>query len=89
MALKKKKEKEPEYPSVYGSHKVMIDEEKTKELGCEGKVVCKDERGFYATDRNRLDEGLADPNRFASGQGLNRNEPTRRKVEVEDEETSK
>lgn len=26
-------------------------------------VVCKDDRGFYITKKNRIDSGLADPNR--------------------------
>lgn len=29
-------------------------------------VVCKDDRGFYITFKNRIDTGLADPNRYAN-----------------------
>jgi hypothetical protein len=32
-------------------------------LLCE--VVCKDDRGYYITFRNRLDNGLADPKRYS------------------------
>ena len=29
-----------------------------------GAVVCKDDRGFYITFKNHIDNGLADPNRY-------------------------
>lgn len=29
-----------------------------------GAIVCKDDRGFYLTFKNRVDSGLADPNRY-------------------------
>ena len=32
-------------------------------LECE--VVCKDDRGYYITLKNRLDNGLADPKRYS------------------------
>ena len=47
------------YPSRYGSHKTMIISEND-----DGSVVCKDEWGNYTTFADRLDNGLADPNRF-------------------------
>jgi hypothetical protein len=28
------------------------------------EVVCKDDRGFYITKKNRINSGLADPNRY-------------------------
>lgn len=31
-----------------------------------GSVVCKDDQGFYITFKNRIDSGLADPNRYAN-----------------------
>jgi hypothetical protein len=31
-----------------------------------GIVVCKDDKGFYMTLKNRIDSGLADPNRYAN-----------------------
>ena len=36
-------------------------------LECE--VVCKDDRGYYITYKNRLDNGLADPKRYSGRQG--------------------
>jgi hypothetical protein len=65
-----KKEPEKTYPSNYGSHSSMIDEQKTKELealhGDNKRVVIEDERGQYITYRSRLDSGLADPKRYTS-----------------------
>lgn len=29
-------------------------------------IVCKDDRGFYITFKDRIDSGLADPNRYAN-----------------------
>ena len=52
----KKEEKYP-YPSRFGSHKLMV----VNESG--DKVICKDEFGEYETEKWRLDNGLADPNR--------------------------
>lgn len=34
----------------------------------DSEALCKDDRGFYITLKNRIDSGLADPNRYA-GQG--------------------
>ena len=51
--------KENEYPSKFGSHLVMVEEELDKEM-----VICKDERGLYLTKRFRLDSGMADPARW-------------------------
>jgi hypothetical protein len=44
-------------PSFYGSHESMVIED----LG--NRVRCKDDRGEYETEKVRLDNGLADPNR--------------------------
>ena len=30
------------------------------------RVVCKDDKGYYMTYKSRLDNGLADPNRYSS-----------------------
>lgn len=30
----------------------------------EGEVLCKDDAHYYITSRDRLDTGLADPNRY-------------------------
>ena len=63
------KKEEYAYPSQYGSHASMVDEEATKGLNDTKLVVCKDEHGTYITERNRLDSGLADPNRYACSRG--------------------
>lgn len=47
------------YPSCFGSHKSMMVRENE-----DGTVVCADEFGEYTTERKRLDNGLADPNRY-------------------------
>ena len=64
-----KKEKYP-YPSRHGSHSSMINEEKTNELealhGNSDRVVLEDEKGFYITEKRRLDTGLADPSRYSA-----------------------
>ena len=53
-------------PSAFGSHASMVvsAEEYGLELD-EGQVLCKDDDHVYITDRNRLDCGLADPNRYS------------------------
>lgn len=69
MAKYKAKEDKPkksDYPSQYGSHASMIDEEATAKLKDPSRVICKDDHGLYETDRSRLDSGLADPNRYGS-----------------------
>ena len=60
---KTKKEKYS-YPSRFGSHESMIDEEAT-EKRTDDKVVLRDEHGPYVTERSRLDTKLADPNRYS------------------------
>jgi hypothetical protein len=32
----------------------------------DNEVLCRDDRGFYVTQKNRVDTGLADPNRYAN-----------------------
>lgn len=60
-----KKEVAPKaYPSEFGSHTVMIDQEATEKIGDPNKVVCKDQFGVYETERFRLDSNMADPNRW-------------------------
>ena len=49
------------YPSVYGSHKSMVVTEHEN-----GTVTCKDEHGEYMTTKDRLDTGLADPQRYST-----------------------
>jgi hypothetical protein len=52
------------YPSVFGSHASMIDEDETNKLDDPTLVVLRDEHGLYTTERNKLDNGTADPNRY-------------------------
>ena len=47
--------------SWFGSHADMVVEELE-----DGKVACKDDRGTYTTYKTRLDNGLADPNRYSN-----------------------
>jgi len=47
--------------SWFGSHADMVVEELE-----DGKVTCKDGRGTYTTYKTRLDNGLADPNRYST-----------------------
>ncbi len=44
----------------------MIDQEETAKLNAMDLVVCRDEYGLYTTERNRLNNGCADPNRYCS-----------------------
>ena len=65
------KKEEYLYPTRFGSHSSMIDDEKTSELNDEeNKVVLLDEHGYYITSKDRLDSGLADPKR-TDGRRLN------------------
>lgn len=54
------------YPSRFGSHTIMIDQEATSYLSDNNMVVIKDEHGIYTTERKKLDNGMADPNRYAT-----------------------
>jgi hypothetical protein len=66
-----KKEAKIVYPSDFGSHTSMANEELTGKIAAARQdtadpwVILKDERGDYATRKSRLDSGLADPNRCA------------------------
>lgn len=66
-----KKEAKIVYPSDFGSHTTMVNEELTgkiaaaKQDAADPWVVLVDERGSYATHKSRLDSGMADPNRCA------------------------
>ena len=74
------KEAAPIYPSYYGSHKSMVNDEETAkfrsnpanigilsdQISMEKQVVLEDANGFYATTSARLDCGLADVNRYAN-----------------------
>ena len=47
--------------SWFGSHADMVVEEIN-----EKEVMCEDQNGRYKTLRDRLDNGLADPNRYSN-----------------------
>lgn len=57
----KKKVEEIKTPSYFGSHASMETEESKQNNG--PIVQLRDEKGVYETERKRLDNGLADPNR--------------------------
>lgn len=50
------------FPSYFGSHSSMIDKEKISKDS--NLVILKDEFGNYTTEKCRLDNGLADINRY-------------------------
>jgi len=51
-------------PSRFGSHASMVVTEGHSLTTAENQVVCKDDVGYYITDVDRLDNGLADPKRW-------------------------
>jgi len=70
MAKKHEAGKKITTPSWFGSHASMVvdhtkieTKNKDMELSRE-KVVCQDDLGYYITEKNRLDNGLADSNRY-------------------------
>jgi len=50
-------------PSAYGSHKSMIIPAPDIHKLAENEVCCRDDTHIYITTKDRLDNGLADPNR--------------------------
>lgn len=52
----------------YGSDSTMIvDISQYTEVSLNtDEVICKDDRGFYITKKNRINSGLADPNRYSN-----------------------
>lgn len=66
-----KDEKKVTYPSDFGSHSSMKNEEWTGKIVASKQdttdpwVILADERGPYPTRQSRLDTGLADPYRCA------------------------
>ncbi len=56
-------------PSEFGSHASMVVQTSPAHLLAQcgpDEVVCQDNHGFYITKKSRLDNGLADPNRYRS-----------------------
>ena len=66
-----KKEQKIIYPSEFGSHASMTNEElngkiaAAKQDASDPWVILADERGPYATRKSQLDSGMADPHRCA------------------------
>ena len=54
--------------TAFGSDSTMIvDLSQYKSITINAdEVVCKDDRGFYITQKNRIDNGLADSNRHSN-----------------------
>lgn len=66
------------YPSRFGSHKSMIMAEESKALDRPDQVVLQDEFGLYTTFINRLDNGEADPRRYAESRLVKLHEEAKR-----------
>jgi hypothetical protein len=59
---------------------MMVDLTQYKEISIGADdVVCKDDRGFYITKLNRINSGLADPNRYNA---------TKNRIQLEELENS-
>jgi hypothetical protein len=72
MAKTSKPVSQRPHESEFGSHKSMINQVETDKLNPQIEltverelVVCKDQFGFYTTERWRLDNNMSDPNRWA------------------------
>lgn len=59
-------------PSWFGSHASMVvDHSDVQAEGreftlSEDQVLCQDDNGYYVTEKKRLDDGTADPNRYSN-----------------------
>lgn len=52
-------------PSRYGSHAEFVVDHSSFDLKIDdNQVLCKDDKGYYVTFKDRLDSGGADPNRW-------------------------
>mgnify|MGYP001594301240 CR=1 FL=1 len=71
------KKQAPRFPSPFGSHASMVQKELTEALQKQHPqlAVLEDENGLYLTETAKLDNHMADPNRFAG--------ETHRKAELE------
>lgn len=45
---------------------MVVDHTKYKVSISDNEALCKDDMGFYITIKNRIDSGIADPNRYAN-----------------------
>tara|TARA_Y100000310_G_scaffold330701_1_gene402798 strand:+ start:780 stop:956 length:177 start_codon:yes stop_codon:yes gene_type:complete len=52
-------------PDEYHANDSQIYKDRGRHTISEDEVVCKDDRGYYITLKNRLDNGLADPKRYS------------------------
>ena len=72
MARKHEAGKKITTPSWFGSHASMVVDHTELQVGgkdiklAEHSVLCQDDRGYYVTDKDKLDNGLADPNRYSA-----------------------
>ena len=59
-------------PSWFGSHESMVVDHSEVQIGgqdvalSENQVLCKDDNGYYVTEKKYLDSGIADPNRYSN-----------------------
>ena len=57
--------------SWFGSHEDMVVDPAVFASGGaaanlkDDEVVCEDDKGYYITEKRRLDNGMADPNRYS------------------------
>jgi hypothetical protein len=57
----------------YGSHlEMVVDKDDYDVIINDEQVLCEDEKGVYVTLKNRIDSGLADPNRYSSRKTINK-----------------
>tara|TARA_B100001113_G_scaffold274448_1_gene229076 strand:- start:1364 stop:1633 length:270 start_codon:yes stop_codon:yes gene_type:complete len=55
-------------PTPFGSHSSMVVDIESEARGHNvpsDKVICRDDDGYYITYKTRIDNGLADPSRYA------------------------
>lgn len=52
--------------TAYGSETSFISENTIGVELDQDEVLCKDERGYYITFRDRIDSGMADPRRWGN-----------------------
>lgn len=56
----------------FGSHSEMIVDSSKSNIKLESnEILCVDDRGYYVTFKNRIDNGLADPNRYTDCKRVN------------------
>jgi len=59
-------------PSWFGSHASMVVDHSEVQIGgydvilSEHQVLCEDDSGYYVTEKKKLDNGEADPNRYSN-----------------------